>query len=98
MNLPLFPRSSPGRWSVWISLGALAAYLLLYLLGTRLNLLPPLVVMFTLNMGLLGSFACGILATIAVFRRDMAVLLLLPVIVSLGTLCFIFGVLARGAG
>ena len=97
MNISFFPASSPGKWSVWLSLGTLAAYLLLYLPGTQLNLLPPVIVILTLNAAQVGAFACAILAIIAVFRRDMAVLLLLPLLVSLGTLYLVISVLVKGA-
>lgn len=97
MKVAFLPKSRSGRLSVWLSLGTLAAYLLLYLPGTQLNLLPPVIVILTLNAVQVGAFTCAILAIIAVFRRDMAVLLLLPVLVSLGTLYLVISVLVKGA-
>lgn len=96
MKVLFLPKSRSGRLAVWLSLGVVAVFLLLYLLGEQLNLLAPALITVSAIIAILAAFAGGILAFAAITNKDMAVMLFLPLLVVLLMIYFIFVSLGNG--
>lgn len=96
MKVAFLPKSRSGRLSVWLSLGVVVVFLLLYLLGEQLNLLAPALITVSAIIAILAAFAGGILAFAAITNKDMAVMLFLPLLVVLLMIYFIFVSLGNG--
>ena len=87
MKFTTYPNTSLGKWSFWLVAGAGAVFVLLYLLGEKLNWLPDLFIAIIGSVSVLASLAGGVIGVIAYFKlKDRAVFVLLAILVGVVSL------------
>jgi hypothetical protein len=83
MKTPLFPSSRSGKAAAWLLLVSAALFLLFYVFGELVPVLPDIIITFLGPLPLLGLLVGGVLALVRLLKHERAILLTLAVAAGL---------------
>ncbi|HNR02371.1 MAG TPA: hypothetical protein PKK59_07545 [Anaerolineaceae bacterium] len=90
MKLPILPVSRPGKWSAGLALGAILVFVLLYLLGERLGVLPDALISTAGALAIAAAVMAAVSGLSALVRfKERALLVYISVVFGLAVIVFL---------